>query len=83
MSKLVKKYSSLSAPAKYVLWGVYGAIFWGGLMTLFFFWVDTMMGNDPWKHLGYTLVVSFVLGAWVGASSCRRIERTVQARSQP
>jgi len=83
MRKLAKKYASLPSPAKDALWGIYGAVAWGGAMTLFFFCFAYAMGHDPWKHFTYTLIVCITLGAFWGGSIRRKIERMIQERIRP
>ena len=80
MRYLAQKYSSLSPMTKYILWGVCGAVIWGGTMTAVFFWTERFSGNDPWKHFSYMLIVCVTLGAWLGASTWRKVERKIQER---
>ena len=80
MNKLVHKYAGLSVPAKYILWAVYGAVAWGGMMMFFSCWDDRAMGHDPWRHFAYALTVCVVLGAAWGALGWRKVQRVIQER---
>ncbi len=80
MSKLAQKYARLSVSAKYIVWAVYGATVWGGLMLLFSFWAERWMGHDPWRNFSYTLIACAAGGAAWGVIVWRKIERRIQER---
>jgi len=53
-------YSKLAPSRQLILWGIYGAIAWGGLMTIFFISFE-WFNNEP-LHTWYTALISIVCG---------------------